>query len=99
MNNKLYVGNLDYALTEQHLNDIFSNYGTVEEVKLIIDRETNRSKGFAFVTMSSEEEAQNAIDELSDADIEGRPVKVALARERVRRNDGNRRYGRDDDRW
>jgi RNA recognition motif-containing protein len=92
MTNKLYVGNLNYNVTEDELREVFSDYGTVEEVKLIVDRETNRSKGFAFVTMATEDEAQNAINELADAEFRERPMKVAEARER--RRDNNRRFNR-----
>ncbi len=97
MTNKLYVGNLNYSITEEDLREVFSNYGTVEEVKLIVDRETQRSKGFAFVTMETEEEAQNAVNELADAELKERPMKVAEARERKR--DNNRRFNRNNRRW
>jgi len=97
MTNKLYVGNLDYSITEDNLKTVFAEYGTVEEVKLIIDNNTNRSKGFAFVTMSTEEEAANAINNLSNAELEGRPMKVSEARERQERNynGGGRSYNRE----
>ncbi|MFW5799240.1 MAG: RNA recognition motif domain-containing protein [Spirochaetota bacterium] len=101
MTNKLYVGNLDYNLTEDDIREIFDSYGTVENVKLIIDRDSNRSKGFAFVTMSTEEEAEHAIDELSDKELEGRPLKVSEARERKnnRRFNNNRNQNFKRDRW
>ncbi len=91
MTNKLYVGNLDYSITEDNLKTVFTEYGTVEDVKLIVDKDTNRSKGFAFVTMSTEEEAANAMNNLSNAELEGRPMKVSEARERQERGHGGGR--------
>ena len=96
MKNKIYVGNLNYSITEENLRTVFGEYGAVEEVKLIVDKYTNRSKGFAFVTMASEEEASKAISELSDAELEGRPMKVSEAVERTDRGD---RGGNRNNRW
>lgn len=92
MTNKLYVGNLNYDVSEDNLREIFGEYGTVEDVKLILDRETRRSRGFAFVTMSTEEEATSAMDALGEAEFQGRPMKVSEARERQSNNRGNNRY-------
>jgi RNA recognition motif-containing protein len=92
MTNKIYIGNLDYSITEENLKEIFGEYGTVEEAKVIVDRETGRSKGFAFVTMETEEEANKIIEELNGAELEGRNIKVSEARERKRNN--NRRNNR-----
>lgn len=80
MGKKLYVGNLPYSATEQVLVDSFSQFGTVESAKIITDRETGRSKGFAFVEMSTDQEAADAIAKLNGADYEGRTLTVNEAR-------------------
>ena len=89
---QIYVGNISYNTTEEGLNDLFSGFGNVENVKIIIDRETNRSKGFGFITMSDKSEAQKAIEELNDKEFEGRNLKVneAKPREPRPRNNYNR---------
>lgn len=78
----MYVGNLSYGVKEADLREVLEEYGTVESVKLIIDRDTKRSKGFAFVEMPEASEAKNAIQELNGAEYAGRPlvVKEALPR-------------------
>ena len=80
MGKKLYVGNLPYSVTDQVLVDSFSQVGTVTSAKVITDRDTGRSKGFGFVEMSSDEEAQNAITQFNGADYEGRSLTVNEAR-------------------
>ena len=80
MGKKLYVGNLPFSLTEQGLKEIFSQAGNVESVAIIKDRATGRSKGFGFVEMSTDDEAQAAVSRLNGADCEGRPMTVAEAR-------------------
>ena len=80
MGKKLYVGNLPFSATEQALIDTFSQCGTVETAKLITDRDTGRSKGFGFVEMSSDAEAQEAIDRFNGQDYDGRPMKVNEAK-------------------
>jgi RNA recognition motif-containing protein len=80
MSAKLYVGNLSFNSTEQDLEDLFGEFGTVQSVKIIEDRETGRSRGFAFVEMSSNEEAQNAISGLSGREIDGRSLTVNEAK-------------------
>ena len=80
MTNKLYVGNLNYAVTENDLSDLFSQAGTVVSAKIIIDRDSGRSKGFAFVEMSNEDEAQSAIEMFHEQDFEGRTIVVNEAR-------------------
>lgn len=80
MGKKLYVGNLAYSVTDQTLNDAFSNFGAVESVKIITDPMSGRSKGFGFVEMSSDSEAQAAIDEMNGKDFEGRNITVNEAR-------------------
>lgn len=79
MNNKLFVGNLSWGATEDSLKAFFAQIGDVLEVKIIIDRATGRSKGFGFVTMATEEDAQKAIAELDQKELDGRPVKVTIA--------------------
>ncbi|MFO0565305.1 MAG: RNA-binding protein [Polyangiaceae bacterium] len=88
MSNRLYVGNLAFHTTEDVLQDAFAKVGSVTEAKLIIDRETGRSRGFAFVTMSSAAEAQRAIAELNGAELDGRALKVNEAEERRPRGGG-----------
>ena len=76
----LYVGNLDYAVKESQITAMFSEFGAVSSVKLITDKFTGRSKGFAFVEMSNDDEAQKAIDALNEFDLEGRALAVNEAR-------------------
>ena len=90
MGRKLYVGNLPYSAAEQDLSDKFAAYGTVESTKLITDRDTGRSKGFGFVEMATDSEAQAAIDGLNDTDYDGRPMKVNEARPQEKRGGGDR---------
>ena len=80
MKNKLFVGSLSWDTTEETLKTHFEQEGTVEEATVIRDRMSNRSKGFGFVTMSSEEEAQEAIEKLDGSELDGRPIKVAPAK-------------------
>lgn len=84
---KLFVGSLAYSVNDQELNDFFSTVGTVESAVVIMDRETNRSKGFGFVEMSSDEEAKQAIESLNGKDLGGRTVIVNEARPREERSD------------
>jgi cold-inducible RNA-binding protein len=88
MSNRLYVGNLAFHTTEDVLQNAFAKCGTVTEAKLIIDRETGRSRGFAFVTMGSSDDAQRAISELNGADLDGRALKVNEAEERRPKSGG-----------
>jgi len=82
MKNRLYVGNLAFGTTEDSLKNAFSEFGEVVEVKLITDRETGRSRGFAFVTMSSGEHAQKATESMHGAMLDGRSLRVNEAEER-----------------
>ncbi|GHO85488.1 RNA recognition motif domain-containing protein [Dictyobacter formicarum] len=79
---KLYVGKLPYRTTNQDLNDLFGQYGQVVSATIIMDRETGRSKGFGFVEMSSDEEAQNAMSQLNNSSLEGRTIVVNEAQEK-----------------
>jgi len=78
----IYVGNIPYDLSDDELMGLFGAHGEVLSAKVIIDRETGRSKGFAFVSMANEDEANAAVDALNGADIGGRPAKVNIARPR-----------------
>lgn len=88
MGKKLYVGNLPFSATDQTLNDLFSQCGTVDSANLIMDRESGRSKGFGFVEMSSDEEAQAAINKFHGAELQGRPMTVNEAKPMVPREGG-----------
>ena len=85
---KLYVGNLPYSANQQTLQDTFSKCGTVESINLISDRDTGRSKGFAFVEMSSTAEAQKAIQEINGTSLDGREIKVNEAKPQEKRSGG-----------
>lgn len=85
MENKLYVGNLPYSITDADLQSLFAQAGTVTSVAVIKDRETGRSKGFAFVEMATAEEAQKAISLLNGKDFQGRPLNLSIARPREER--------------
>ena len=88
MNNKLFVGGLSFNTTENGLQDAFAAHGTVNEVNLITDRMSGKSKGFGFVTMSSEQEAQAAIDNMNGKSLDGRNLTVNIARPREERPSG-----------
>ncbi len=92
----IYVGNLSYNLTEDELSQIFGEYGEVVSVKIVMDRETGRAKGFGFVEMANEEEGEKAVEELDGAEVGGRDMKVNKARPKPerseRRNSGRDRY-------
>lgn len=88
MGKKLYVGNLPFSATDQTLGNKFAECGTVESAKVITDRDTGRSKGFGFVEMSSDEEAQAAINKFNGSDFEGRPMTVNEAKPMAPRTGG-----------
>jgi RNA recognition motif-containing protein len=88
MGKRLYVGNLDYAVTESALHELFETMGEIESVSLITDRMTGRSKGFAFVEMVDDAAAQQAIDELNGRMMGQRPIRVDEARPRPERSSG-----------
>ena len=88
MSNKLFVGNLSFNTTENDLQDAFAAHGTVIETNLMMDRETGRPRGFGFVTMSSAEEANKAIEALNGKEVDGRALTVNVARPREERANG-----------
>ena len=88
MAKKLYVGNLPHSTTENELQGLFASYGSVLSAQVIIDRDTGRSKGFGFVEMNSDSEAQAAIDALNGQEFGGRPLTVNEARPREERTGG-----------
>jgi RNA recognition motif-containing protein len=88
MSSKLFVGNLSFNTTENDLNDAFAKFGTVVETNLMMDRMTNRPRGFGFVTMSNDEEAQKAIAALNGSQMDGRALTVNVARPREERPAG-----------
>jgi RNA recognition motif-containing protein len=85
MNNKLYVGNLSWNVTEDQLKEAFGQAGTVTSTAIIMDKMTGKSKGFGFVEMSSDEEAQAAITMWNDKELDGRPLRVNIARPKEER--------------
>lgn len=90
MGSKLYVGNLSFSANDDTLITMFSKFGTVDSAKVIMDRDTNRSKGFGFVEMSSSNEAQKAIESLNGTEVEGRPITVNEARPQENRSSNSR---------
>ena len=88
MGKKLYVGNLPYSVTDSRLEEIFAAYGTVTSAQVIMDRDTGRSKGFGFVEMSNDNEAQAAIDALNLASVDGRNLTVNEARPKTQGGGG-----------
>ena len=88
MGNKLYVGNLPFSTTEDSLRDAFGQCGTVTDVMIAVDRQTGRSRGFGFVTFSSDEEANAAIGKFHGQDMDGRTIQVNEARPREDRPQG-----------
>ena len=96
MSNKLFVGNLSFNTTENDLQDAFAAHGTVTEANLMMDRMTSRPRGFGFVTMSTPEEAQKAIEALNGSQMDGRALTVNVAKPREERpagGGGRREYG------
>ncbi len=99
-NNKLYVGGLPYSVTDDRLQEIFSPHGTVESARVITDRMTGRSRGFGFVEMSSQAEAEEATKNLNGTDLEGRSLTVNEAKpQQERSGGGGGRGGGGRDRW
>ncbi len=94
MATKLYVGNLSYNTTEAQLREAFAAVGEVESVSLITDRDTGRSKGFAFIEMTNEAEAKSAIETLNGTEVDGRTINVSEARPREDRGGSRGGFGR-----
>ena len=92
MGRKLYVGNLPYSATEQTLHELFSQCGTVDSANVITDRATGQSKGFGFVEMSSNSEAQKAIQELNGSTLENRQIRVNEAKPKAPRRGAGYRW-------
>jgi RNA recognition motif-containing protein len=90
MGKKLYVGNLAFSVNSDSLTELFGQYGAVESAKVITDRDTGRSKGFAFVEMSSADEAYKCIQSLNGQDLEGRTMKLSEAKPQEPRDGGGR---------
>lgn len=95
MSKKVYVGNMNYSTAENQLRDLFSQYGEVASVNIIVDRYTGKAKGFGFVEMANDDEAQKAIEALNGFEFMGRQLRVNEAEDKPRRDGGNfrpRRY-------
>ena len=94
METKLYVGNLSYSVTEEQLRQLFSQAGEIKEVALIMDRDTRQPKGFGFVEMSTQAEAEKAIQMFNEHELDGRRMMVNIARPKTERRNGSgsRRY-------
>lgn len=88
MNSNVYVGNVSFETTEDTVRNLFTAHGEVVSVRMITDRETGRFRGFLFVEMATAEQAEAAIAALDGTDVDGRPLKVNMARERQPRSDG-----------
>ena len=88
MSQKIYVGNLGYSISDASLSTKFSQFGTVSSAKVIMDRDTNRSKGFGFVEMSTDDEAANAIRLLNGSELDGRAMNVSEAKPQAPRTGG-----------
>ena len=107
MGNRLYVGNIPFSAGEDELRELFTQFGEVESVHVVTDRATGRTRGFAFVEMVSEEDAQKAIGDLDQTDFQGRRLAVNEARPRAPRpmgggrppDDGGFDGGRREPRW
>jgi RNA recognition motif-containing protein len=85
--NKLYIGNFPYTVTESQLRDLFSPYGQIEDLAMIMDRETGRPKGFAFITFATQQAAEKALEK-DGKDLGGRPLRVNMATEKPSRSGG-----------
>ena len=95
MNKKIYVGGLAYSVTDQELLNLFTQHGNVESANVVKDRYTDNSRGFGFVEMSTQEEAENAIQALNGSDHQGRSLTVNIARPRGDRPRNDNRNSRD----
>jgi RNA recognition motif-containing protein len=93
MGKRLYVGNLPFSITDQDLGSIFAEVGQVVSAKVVMDRDTGRSKGFGFVEMNTDEEAQKAISQFNGGELEGRQLKINEARPMEPRTGGGGGFG------
>jgi RNA recognition motif-containing protein len=93
----IYVSNLSFSVQDEDLRSYFAEYGEVSSAKVIVDKLTNRSRGFAFVEMPDDEAAQKAIKELDGATVDGRTIKVNIARPKEKKSDHNRSFSKS--RW
>lgn len=93
MGKKIYVGNLSFHVDSAQLTDVFSDFGTVDSAKVITDRDTGRSKGFAFVEMATDGEAQAAIQKLNGMELSGRAMNISEAKPQESRGGGGGRSG------
>ena len=93
MKNKIYIGNLSYDTTEDTLRTVFSKFGGIDDLIIIKDRETGRTKGFGFITFDSQQAAESAL-ELNGTDLDGRTIKVNIAEEKKGGGGGGGRGGR-----
>ena len=89
----IYISNLSYGVNDADLNSLFAEYGEISSAKVIMDRETGRSRGFGFVEMPNDEEAEKAINELNEVEFDGKVISVAVAKPKTDRIDNNRRGG------
>ncbi len=102
MSKKLYVGNLPYSVTESDLEELFSQVGAVDSARIITDRDTGRARGFGFVEMASDDEADKAIEKFNEYELDGRQLTVNEARPRQDRGGGGGGgggYRKDEPRW
>ncbi len=103
MNKKLYVGGLPYSVTDEQLRELFTSHGTVESAQVVTDKYTDRSRGFGFVEMSTQEEAEKAIQALNGTSLEGRTLTVNISKPREDRprggNSGGGKGGGYRNRW
>jgi len=90
----IYVSNLSFHTSEEDLKNLFLKFGSVTSAKIIMDRETNRSRGFGFIEMPSEEEGQAALSGLNNKEIQGRPLSVSVAKEKNDRLGGRNSFSR-----
>jgi len=88
----MYIGNLSFDVTEEDLNVAFSEFGNVESVNIVMDRRLNQSKGFGFIEMPDNSEADKAIKALNGTDLKGRPIKISQAKPRTGRSSRRPRY-------
>lgn len=91
MGKKIYVGNLAFSVDSDQLTQVFSEFGTVDSANVITDRETGRSKGFAFIEMNSDSEATTAISKLNGMDLSGRAMNISEAKPQEKRSSGGSR--------